>query len=221
MIVATYVAFEDDLTIGESVRTVKQYVDRIVVVDSSFVSNPVRETSSRTNQRQIVNEAAGDTPLDYVVSGVKLTEVGARNLTLEYLGPADWAFVIDGDETLLGDHNELGSFFRRVRMTLALEAFGVKVLTSAVLFKGHAPEMTKEHYESAPIIHTRGVQPRVFRAMGTEWRATPKGTVAPFRGRDIVTPTSTDPRPTIVNHHVRQSFEGYQADYEWETAQRK
>lgn len=220
MIVATYVAYNESQILGESIRSVRPYVDAIVVVDTAFPENPTAESHSTDGQRLVAERAAGPLPLKYELPDRRLTQVEARNLSFAGLSAVDWALVIDGDETVLGDHAELGSFFRKVRQTVAPHSYGVKVFTSAVLFRGHAPVMTRDHYETGPIVHTRGVQPRLIRRMGVTWTRTAKGPLAPVRDGRVVKPEISDPRLSIVNHHVRQSFAGYQEDYVRETAER-
>ena len=215
-VVATYVIFEEEEQIAESVRTMKDLVDAFVFVDAAFTYNPVEVTHSTDDTRRVAEAAAHPVPFTYYESDHKMTQVQARNKTFSFLRPADWAFVIDGDETMLGRYLEAEALMAEARAGLLGESVGIEVFTAALRFNGNAPDISEEEYPRLPIIYTRGVQPRLLRAHGVRWGQTPIKTVAPFREKRFVREEPVDPRIKLVNHRVRQAYGVYQNDFVWE-----
>lgn len=214
---ATYVAFREAHAIGESIRTIKAYVDGIVVVDAAFKTNDYPAPASDDGQREVVEAAADGLPVKYFAADKKMELADARTLKFRMVPPKCWALVIDGDETLLGHRTEVKALFDEIRTGGHVEAVGVGVYTAALVFHGHAPDISEEAYGRLPIIYTRGVQPRLVVAAGSEWRRVPNGrTYGLYRGKNLVK-AAVDPRVTLVNHHTRQSYVEYQNDYVWET----
>jgi len=91
------------------------------------------------------------------------------------------------------------------------------------MFNGQAADMPQDHYASAPIIHTRGIAPRIFRASPSiRYRAVVHSNgvldnMGVYDGDSTISRRGIlDTRLTIINHHVRQSFSEYQADAVWE-----
>ncbi len=223
-IVACYAIANEAQLIADSLRSVKAYVDRYVVVDSIWVTNSIAATHSTDNTRAIVEEVCYPVPLTYIESDRKLRQEQARNLYLEEVRRGDWVVVIDGDECLYADHSEALQTFAWLKYgEHEIRALNIPVLTSAVLFNGMAGDMTSDHYITGPIINTRGLAPRIFRAARSiRYRAVvhPNGVLdnmgvwddeKPLHARGV-----TDMRLSIVNHHVRRSFASYQADAVWE-----
>lgn len=220
-VVATYVVFNEAPLIAESIRSIKNYVDRIVVVDSAFLTNPVDATHSTDGTKEVAEHAAEGVPLTYVESDRKLALAEARNLSHSLLDERDWALTIDGDETLLGNHADVSSLFVDVKRGAIPAEVGISVFTAAVAFQGQAPDISEVQYGQLPIIHTRGVQPRLFPVRGVTWGRVETGrrTYAMFRRGEIVMNKIPDPRAVLVNHRIRQSYEVYQSDYVWEMAE--
>jgi len=219
-VIASYVVCNEAQLIGESMRSVKAYVDGFAVVDSAFTTNPIDATHSTDDTRSVAEIAAAPLPLTYVEASQKLELENARNQALEMVGD-DWAFIIDGDETLLGHRPELVDLFAAIRLGDITEPVGVAVYTANLLFNGHAPKVSTKEYDTLPVIYSRGVQPRLLPAKGTDWHRVPNGiTYGIYRGDDLVK-VPADPRLLLINHHTRQDFGGYQHDYLWEMAERQ
>lgn len=214
-VIACYVVWNEQELMAESMRSVKAYVDGFVVVDSAFISNPVDIAHSTDATRKVTEAAAAPLPLTYIESQVKMREDAARNLALLAV-ENDWAFIVDGDETLLGNRSALVDLFAAIRLGEISDPIGVPVYTSALLVNSHAPQITRDEYDSLPVIYTRGVQPRVL-PPGCEYRQVPHGSIGLHRNGELVKPAA-DERITLVNHRTRQSFESYQHDYLWESA---
>lgn len=224
MIVATYAVANEAAQIAESLRSVKAYVDRYVIVDSVFVTNPIDATHSTDETRDVCEAVCYPVPLEYVESDRKMRQDDARNEYLDRVAPGDWIINLDGDEVLYGDHDEIRAALSWLQHgEHGYRGLSIPVLSAAVMFNGYASEMPAEAYWSNPIIHTTGYAPRVFRNS------------ADLVYRDVVAPNGIvdnqglwvgdkllgsmcpkDSRLLIVNHHVRQSFEAYQADAVWE-----
>jgi glycosyltransferase involved in cell wall biosynthesis len=215
-VIACYVVWNEQELMAESMRSLKAYVDGYVVVDSAFTSNPVNVAHSTDATRKVTEAAAAPLPLTYIESQVKMRLDAARNLSLLAVDK-DWAFIVDGDETLLGARNELIELFSSIRLGDISQPVGVKVFTSALLVNSHAPDITFEEYDSLPVIYTRGVQPRLV-PPGCEWRRVPNGkTFGLYRNGELVK-AEADDRIALVNHRTRQSYAAYQHDYIWESA---
>ena len=219
-IVATYCVYNEADLIAESIRSVKAFVDRFVIVDAAFVDNPVEATHSTDATREVAEAAAAPLTLTYIESDRKIGLAQARNISFGLLDPDDWALVIDGDETLLGERAELQEMFGEVRSRKITEPIGIDVYTAVVLFKGHAPAIDETAYRTLPIVHTRGHQARLLPMAGVEWKRTPtpRGTYGMYLNGDIIKGHAVDPRAVIINQRIRQSYEHYQLDYIRETA---
>ena len=192
------------------------------MVDGAFSTNPGGQGPSTDNTEAIVERAAGTTSLDYIVSTIPLQEQEARNLALAQLEVGDWALIIDGDEVLYGDFNLAREPIARLPDVTAI---GLRVYTTAVLFNGNADQMDRKQYETNPVITTSGWQPRFFRnSPDLRFKRLRVGpgtyTHANLCARESAIEGLQVEGVFLVNRHVQQPFDGYQADYAWETAQR-
>ena len=220
---ACYVVANEAGLIAESLRSVKAYVDRFVIVDSIFSVNPVNATHSTDDTRKVCEAICDPVPLTYIESDRKLRQEEARNLYLDAVPIGEWIVNLDGDEVLYGDHAEIREIVSWLQADV-ISALKVPVLSAAVLNHGLASEMSPDVYGNAPIIHTRGLAPRFF-------RVTPDMRYREFVTTDGIVDNQglwqdghllgsialADFRMLIVNHHVRQTWSEYQADAVWET----
>jgi hypothetical protein len=216
---ALYVAVNEEARIAESIRSVKAYADRVVVVDCVFEGNPTPGTHSSDRQREAAELGAHGVALKYHQSDVRMAEHEARNLAWSYVPMGEWAIILDADEILYGDHVTIGPLLAEPPEDLAL-----RVYTTAVLFKGTALTMDAETYGRNPLINTSGYQAKVVRhTQGLETRRT----VAPggaaryddiFRDGHYLTGRKVE-TPFVINHHVRSDHAKYQNTYLWEMAQ--
>jgi glycosyltransferase involved in cell wall biosynthesis len=219
-VIGCYVVWNEAQLIVDSIRSLKAYVDGFVFVDSAFTSNPVAGAHS-TDETRLVAEAACDPlPVTYIESQVKMRIPAARNLAL-LACEDDWAFIVDGDETLLAHRTEVIDLFASIRLGDVTEPIGVSVYTANLLFHGHAPQVSQEEYDSLPLIYSRGVQPRLLPARGTEWRRVPNGETYGIYRDDALVKVPADPRLTLINHHTAQPLAGYRHDYVWESVERQ
>lgn len=227
-LVACYVIWNEADSIVESLRSVKSFVDRFVVVDAVFASNPVDATHSTDRTREIVETicaAHPEKPLTYIESAAKLTEAYARNAYLEQLEPGDWALVIDGDEVLHGDWAAIRQVVHDIKAGYLRDSLAIPVYTVAVQAPKVAPAVLRVEYERSPLLSTMGYMPRLFAAKPDLRYTTPPHAVTP--ALTYTTPPSRYliPRhhaegregPFLINNHVKQSYEGYQADWVWES----
>jgi glycosyltransferase involved in cell wall biosynthesis len=219
-IVACYVVANEADHIAESLRSVKAYVDRYVIVDSLFVDNPQQGTHSSDATRSVALAACEGRPVQYIESTERLHEPEARNRYLEQTVD-DWVLQMDGDEQLYGDHAGILDLLARVRLGRVVRGVDIPVYTVAVNFNGQADEMDAESYATNPLISTRGYQPRLFENRGVHY-AYDGGThgfgAALYRDKRYLEGSVKTADALIINHHTRQSFESYQNDYLWETA---
>jgi hypothetical protein len=219
-VVAALVAYGDNRTVSDAIRTITPWVDRIVLVSAPFVGRPPlghADTTVRT-----VRRAVGSIPLDAEIGDRPVTEVEARNRAIEMVGSDNAALVIDADEILLAEstaigQTALGKIVVEARQSSLYMAYGITIYTTAVLFRGAAPDIDRHEYRSAPMVASCGVQPRLFRARDAEYRPSVRGAPGLFIANTVQRPGAV-PGAVIVNHRVRQSWEGYQADYAWEKA---
>lgn len=223
-ILAGIVAWNEADTIAHAIRSVTAYVDGIVIVDAVFHGNEAAEGVESTDRQEArARAAAGSVPVTYVRPGRRLWEDEARNLYLDAAEIHDWILVIDGDETLVGDHRAVEhrvSSIRDLEPEWLPTAYTVAVHTTAVLFPGHAPDMPPHVYDSAPVITHRGWQPRLFQVRaGLRYAKNPHGKrhTAYIGERSFGDGAERTTDFLILNDHVRQSWERYQADYAWET----
>lgn len=220
-IVGCYIVANEADHLADSLRSVKAYVDRYVIVDSLFESNPQAGTHSSDETRSVALEACEGRPVVYIESTERLDEPRARNRYLEE-SVEDWVLMLDGDEQLYGDHEGIERLLARVRMGRVVRAVDIPVYTVAVLYQGQAAEMDAESYRRNPLISTRGSQPRLFfNGPGVRY-AFDQGDHgwggALYEGTRFLTGTVQTDDAFIINHHTRQSFASYQNDYVWETS---
>jgi hypothetical protein len=225
-IVACIVAWNEEESIARTIRSVKAYVDRVILVDAVFHGNALA-TGDRSDDATVAEatRACGALPLTVLSPGRRVYEDEARNLYLAALAPGDWCLVIDGDETLYGDHAAVLYERGLVQEGYAAVGVGVRhvlVYTTAVLVDGQAPEVTAEAYASAPVICTAGWQPRLFlyrEGLEYEERAGERHQVYDRDGGRVGDePTAQFGLAfTILNDHVRQTHARYLGDYAWET----
>lgn len=230
-IVACYVASNEAGLLVDSIRSVKAYIDKIVVIDAVFTRNPINATHSTDDSMARALAIADAEPrreIVYVESSIKLTEAQARSCYLNYLlAGVDWGFIIDSDEMLYGDYTKTMGLFAGLRTQKpgsphAPVAFDMAVFTTAPLTHKSAPETEPFEYQTAPIISYYGSMPRIFGATSDVAYAEAKFGVTPFlisrsSGRPIKGDHLIDPKGAfLVNHHTRQSLESYRNDYEWE-----
>ena len=219
---ALYVAANEGRNIAESMRSVKAYVDRFVIVDSIFASNPDPATHSTDDQWAEVARAGRGKLLTYVKSDAKMTETEARNLALSYLEPGDWGLIIDGDECLYGDHAALLSLRIAMDDPLLLSV-AIPVYTTAVLHNGDAPSMTVDEYETKPLISTSSFMVRFVRKTDGLHYELPSGHITPMLvdgSGAVLTPSLEFDFAFLINRHATQPFDVYQNDYVWETGAR-
>lgn len=231
LIVACYVVANEEDSIAESIRSIKPYVDAIIVVDSLFLANasaPPEVANSTDNTRAIVErvcDAEPARPLSYVTPTSRMTQTEARNMYLEMVKEDDWIFVIDGDEVLYGDHAAMAKFFDAIHANLLAAPWDISIFTQALLLPKNAPDITADEFATAPIISTLGTMPRLFPASPALRYMTPAGASTPvltyfhqplpvFLHTDLRVPVS---QMFLINHHTRQTYESYLNDYDWET----
>ena len=223
-IVACYSLFNEETQVATSIRSIKAYVDRVLVIDSAFITNPMPVTHSTDATRQVCEYVCADMPLTYVESDRRLHEYEARNLYLDGLAEGDWALVIDGDEVLYGKHTDVLELTRKIRMGefdaapagSHAAAVAIPVFTQMVNVSGAAPGISAETYATAPIICSGGLMGRFFRVDASlRYPALPSNRGL-FRGGVWVgAPAHECHDVFLVNHRPASSYEGYQNDYEW------
>jgi glycosyltransferase involved in cell wall biosynthesis len=220
-LVACYAAWNEEQLIAESMRSVKEYVDRFVVVDAVFETNEVDAVGSTDRQREVVEAVAAPKPLTYLSFDHKVPEHEARNRYLEELADGDWALVIDGDEVLYGAHEDVQRLVDRIKAgeldgDAHHAAVGVWVLTQMLRFAGSAPEVTAEAYATGPIVCSGGWMARLFRAdAGLRYPALPSNRGLFRDGAWVGQPAERAGWVFLVNHHLRQSHAEYVADHRW------
>jgi glycosyltransferase involved in cell wall biosynthesis len=225
-LVACYVVHNEADVIAESLRSVKAYVDRYVIVDSVFASNPIEATHSTDDTRKVCERICAPLPLTYIESDRKLRQDQARNRYLDEVRFGEWVLNLDGDEVLYGDHAEVIEVLSWLQHgSDNAWVINVPILSAFVMVHGYAADVTPEMYATAPISHTRGYAPRVFQKVpGVEYRqvVAPNGIVdnqGAWLGEDTIGSRGLrDDRLAIINHHVRQGYDGYLSDAIWEMA---
>lgn len=234
-IVACYVVCNEQDSIAESIRSVKAYVDRFVIIDAAFLSSPLppEVTHSTDLTHQVATQicaAEPSRPLHYVEAAARLPQFYARNAYLEFVQPPDWVFVLDGDEIFYGNHLDVQTTFEKIRTGSIKQSLALPVYTTAVLADKMAPDITPDEFAQAPLISAMGYAPRLFAAAPNLRYLAPLGTSTPTLTY-IGEPGGWPSQPLwpvhnaspdsifLINHHVRQTYQGYLDDYAWSTGQ--
>jgi glycosyltransferase involved in cell wall biosynthesis len=236
-VVAAYVVCNEASSLAESIRSVKAYVDRFVIIDAAFLTSPLPEeaTHSTDNTREVATAtcaAPPSRPLHYVESAARLPQFYARNAYLEFIQPPDWVFVIDGDEIFYGQHTEIKKTFDAIREGRIKKSLALPVYTTAVLVDKQAPDITPDEFATRPLISTMGYMPRLFAAepnlryLWAEGGSTPVITYIgnPTEGglpNQALWPAhnASPDSMFLINHHTHQTHQGYLDDYAWATKQ--
>ena len=234
-IVAAYIVCNEAPSIAESIRSVKAYVDRFVIIDAAFLTNPMPDevTHSTDNTRSIAEAACAagpdPRPLYYIESSARLLQFYARNAYLELINPPDWVFVIDGDEVFYGDHATILATFASIREGRIKKSLALPVYTTAVLVPKMAPDVTPAEYALNPLVSTMGYMPRLFAAdtnLRYGWATGGSTPVLTYRGEagwpdQALWPAHNTPPDSmfLINHHTRQTHQSYLDDYTWATEQ--
>src|SRR5674476_203053 len=108
MTTACYAIWNEEQTIAASMRSVKAYVDRFIVVDGAYASNPAPGPVVSTDETwTIIERIAHPLPLIYIPPPKRMVEHEARNLYLAAAASGEWLWLLDGDEILYGDYEEI------------------------------------------------------------------------------------------------------------------
>ena len=161
-IVACLAVCNEEALIAESIRSVKAYVDGFVIIDSVFKSNPLNATHSSDLTRAIAERTCPPLPLKYIESEMKVEQPDARNRYLRELQETDWALVIDGDETLYGNHVQALAVMSKIRRGHWRESVAIPVFTTAINAHGLGKDMDPHTFATAPLINTVGYMARLF-----------------------------------------------------------
>ena len=102
MIVACIITYNDIETIEDCINSVKNAVDRIVIVDGKYRDFPGEYECSTDGTAEYIGSIAGDCKLTFRFVA-RLDEVAKRNVYLTYLKDGDVCLNLDADEILTGN----------------------------------------------------------------------------------------------------------------------
>jgi hypothetical protein len=138
-------------------------------------------------------------------------------------------FVIDGDEVLYGDYTAINTTLDSIREGRIKKSLALPVYTTAVMVEKMAPDVTPDEFALNPLISTMGYMPRLFAAEANlrySWAAGGSTPVLTYFGKppwpdQALWPAHNTPPDTmfLINHHTRQTHQGYLDDYTWATEQ--
>jgi hypothetical protein len=204
--------------ISESLRSVKAYVDRFVIVDSVFTSNSIDATHSTDKTREICERVCDPISLTYIESDRKLTEQDARNRYLQEVEDEDWVLWLDGDEVLYGNHKDVLALFNQIREGAIRDCASISVYTTAVFFHGLGVDMPADAYDTNPLISTVGYMTKLYQKQkGFHYKNDPLVSEhAVYDENDRLVTNGLNNRASfmfVINHHTRQTHQEYVADY--------
>jgi glycosyltransferase involved in cell wall biosynthesis len=225
-LVASYVVFNEARLISESLRSVKAYVDRYVIVDSAFTSNPIDATHSTDTTRKVCERVCHPVPLTYLESSRKLTEQAARNTYLTQVQDDDWILWLDGDEVLYGNHKDALALFNQIRDGTVRDCVSILVYTSAVFFHGLGVDMPATAYCLNPLITTTGFMTKLYQKRKGYHHKDQADVLehAVYDAEDQLVTNGVNNRVSnifAINHHTRQSHKEYVEDCVRALAQRR
>jgi hypothetical protein len=212
--------------IAESLRSIKAYVDRFVIVDAVFKSNAsTTATHSTDATRQVCELICPPVSFTYFESQEKLTEQDARNKYLAEVDADDWILWLDGDEVLYGEHKDILEVVRKIRAGEIEDCVSIPTYTTAILYQGLGKDMPVKEFATNPLINTWDYQTKWFRKEPGQQYINELAFYEDAcydKDRQLVT-DSTKGRSDVmlvINHHARQSHEKYVNDCIWALAQR-
>lgn len=215
MVTAAISVWNDEMTIADTIRSIKAYADRFVVVDCAYLGNQGAPNST-DRTREIVEGLVGDR-LTYITPPERLHQHEARDLYLEPIREGDWLFVLDADELLVGGRDAIARLFARPPSPVV----SFNIFTTQLVAEGLAPDVSEETYSRAPIIQTRGIQPRLFQKRdGLRHRPTWEGVgwandhESPLRGELVE-------NIFVYNSNVAQPYSSWQTDFLWKTSHQR
>lgn len=220
---ACYVVHDEAHQLAKSILSVKAYVDRFVIVDCAFTSNPVESVLSTDDTHEVAVAACEGVQLDYIMPIAKKSEDEARNLYLDNVSEG-WVLLMDADETLIADHDDMTALVRDLPGVI-YDALNVRVYTTSVLFNGNADEIDADRYARSPRVSTYGWMPKVVRwspGLRHERRESLSGFAdhhGIYRDGDVLLGLDIA-EAVILNDHAGQGHAAYQHDFVWEMAQR-
>jgi len=101
-LVATIITYNDIETIENCIDSVKDKVDRIVIIDGKYRDFPGKYEISADGTVEYIGNIAGDYEITFR-SVERLDEVAKRNVYLAYLKNGDICLNLDADEMLTGN----------------------------------------------------------------------------------------------------------------------
>lgn len=102
MLVATVITYNDIETIETCIDSVKDKVDRIVIIDGKYRDFPGRYDFSTDGTIEYISRVAGDYKLTFR-SIARFDEVTKRNMYFQYISDGDVVLNLDADEVLTGN----------------------------------------------------------------------------------------------------------------------
>jgi len=113
MLVATIITYNDISTIKSCIDSVKDKVDRIVIIDGKYRDFPGEDEISTDGTVEYIANISGDYNIIFrYVEG--FDEVAKRNMYMAYLKNGDICLNLDADEVLTGDIPELTTDMGRI-----------------------------------------------------------------------------------------------------------
>ena len=113
MIVATIITYNDIETIKACIESVKDKVDKIIVVDGKYRDFPGEDDCSTDGTVEYIASLYGECNLIFNYAE-RLDEVAKRNVYLTYLKEGDTCLNIDADEMVTGNIPDLDTDMGRI-----------------------------------------------------------------------------------------------------------
>ena len=113
MIIATIITYNDIETIENCIKSIKDKVDKIVVVDGKYRDFPGEYEYSTDGTIEYIAGFASDYNMVFR-SVSRLNQVAKRNVYIGYLHDRDICLNIDADEMLIGNIPELDTDMGRI-----------------------------------------------------------------------------------------------------------
>jgi len=144
---ATYIVYNNEATIRESLESILPYVEKIIAIDGAYARYPHKKPQSTDGTKEIFHELCGN-KLIWVDCGGKPwpTQIGKRTEYVNRVPVGKWFLVIDGDCFVKG---KIGEGFRLAELSKHI-CMGIRTIGYEPIWDGPYADSGRHKYAVIP-----------------------------------------------------------------------